>query len=304
MNFQDLLLRLQEFWRDQGCVLEQPFDIEVGAGTFHPATFFGVLGGRPWNVAYVQPSRRPADGRYGDNPIRMQFYYQYQVILKPSPDDVQELYLRSLEELGVNLREHDVRFEKDDWKSPTLGASGLGWQVVLDGLEISQFTYFQQVGGIELDPISCELTYGTERIAMMIQNVETVWDLRWNDELSYGELRLPPEREGSRYNFEAADVPSLLKLFEIHEREAKRLLKEELVFPAYEHVAKCSHLFNMLDARRAISTTERERFIRRVQDLACRCAREYIAIGNQRSAVSDKQTAAGLTENQQLIAES
>jgi glycyl-tRNA synthetase alpha chain len=289
MNFQDLLLKLQEFWRDQGCVLEQPFDIEVGAGTFHPATFFGVLGPKPWNVAYVQPSRRPADGRYGDNPIRMQFYYQYQVILKPSPDDVQELYLRSLEELGVDLRKHDVRFEKDDWKSPTLGAAGLGWQVVLDGLEISQFTYFQQVGGIELDPISCELTYGTERIAMMIQNVETVWDLRWNDELRYGELRLPPEREGSRYNFEAADMPSLLKLFEIHEREAKRLLKEELVFPAYEHVAKCSHLFNMLDARRAISTTERERFIRRVQDLACGCAREYIAISNQRSAVSRRQ---------------
>ncbi len=276
MNFQDLLLTLQEFWRAQGCVLEQPFDIEVGAGTFHPATFFGVLGPKPWKVAYVQPSRRPTDGRYGDNPIRMQFYYQYQVILKPSPDDVQDLYLRSLEELGIDLAKHDVRFEKDDWKSPTLGASGLGWQVVLDGLEISQFTYFQQMGGFELDPVSCELTYGTERIAMVLQGTETVWDLRWNDDHTYGELKLPPEREGCRYNFEAADVPSLLNLFEIHERECRRLVEEGLVFPAYEHCAKCSHLFNLLDARRAISTTERERFIRRVQDLACACARRYV----------------------------
>lgn len=276
MNFQDLLLRLQEFWRAQGCVLEQPFDLEVGAGTFHPATFFGVLGPKPWKVAYVQPSRRPTDGRYGDNPIRMQFYYQYQVILKPSPDDVQELYLHSLEEIGLDLAKHDVRFEKDDWKSPTLGASGLGWQVVLDGLEISQFTYFQQMGGFELDPISCELTYGTERIALVLQGVETVWDLRWNDDFTYGELRLPPEREGCRYDFEAADVPSLLKLFEIHERECRRLVEEGLVFPAYEHCVRCSHLFNLLDARRAISPTERERFIHRVQDLACACARRYV----------------------------
>ena len=276
MNFQDLLLRLQEFWRAQGCVLEQPFDIEVGAGTFHPATFFGVLGPKPWKVAYVQPSRRPADGRYGDNPIRMQFYYQYQVILKPSPDGVQDLYLRSLEELGIDLAKHDVRFEKDDWKGPTLGASGLGWQVVLDGLEISQFTYFQQMGGFELDPISCELTYGTERIAMVLQGVETVWDLRWNDTHTYGELKLPQEREGCRYNFEAADVSMLLTLFEMHERESKRLVEEGLVFPAYEHCAKCSHIFNLLDARRAISTTERERFIRRVQDLARACAKAYV----------------------------
>jgi glycyl-tRNA synthetase alpha chain len=276
MNFQDLLLKLQGFWNAYGCVLEQPVDIEVGAGTFHPATFFGVLGEEPWRVAYVEPSRRPADGRYGDNPIRMQFYYQYQVILKPSPDDVQDLYLRSLEELGLDLKKHDLRFEKDDWKSPTLGASGLGWQVVLDGLEISQFTYFQQMGGIELDPISCELTYGTERIAMVVQDVETVWDLKWNDRYTYGQLKLRAEREGCRYNFECSNVPTLLKLFEIHESEAKRLLREGLLWPAYESVLKCSHLFNLLDARRAVSTTERERFIQRVQELARGCARAYL----------------------------
>lgn len=277
MNFQELLLKLQEFWRAQGCVLEQPFDVEVGAGTFHPATFFGVLGDQPWRVAYIEPSRRPADGRFGDNPIRMQFYYQYQVILKPSPDDVQDLYLKSLQELGIDLKRHDVRFEKDDWKSPTLGAAGLGWQVVLDGLEISQFTYFQQMGGLELSPISCELTYGTERIAMVLQNVERVWDLAWNAERTYGDLKLRSEREFCTYNFEAADVPTLLRLFEIHETEAKRLLTAQLVFPAYEQAAKCSHLFNLLDARRAISTTERERLIQRVQDLARGCARAYIA---------------------------
>jgi glycyl-tRNA synthetase alpha chain len=284
MNFQDLLLQLHEFWRKQGCLLEQPWDIEVGAGTFHPATFFGVLGEKPWRVAYVEPSRRPADGRFGDNPIRMQFYYQYQVILKPSPDDVQELYLNSLAQLGLDLKTHDIRFEKDDWKSPTLGASGLGWQVVLDGLEISQFTYFQQMGGFELSPISCELTYGTERIAMVLQNVETVWDLRWNDQHTYGDLKLRPEREYCTYNFDAADVPTLLHLFEIHEREAKRLLQAKLIFPAYEHTAKCSHLFNLLDARRAISTTERERFIQRVQELARSCARAYVAALNKPSS--------------------
>lgn len=277
MNFQDLLLQLQEFWRAQGCVLEQPLDIEVGAGTFHPATFFGVLGEQPWRAAYVEPSRRPADGRFGDNPIRMQSYYQYQVILKPSPDDVQELYLRSLSHIGVDLKKHDIRFEKDDWKSPTLGASGLGWQVVLDGLEISQFTYFQQMGGFELSPISCELTYGTERIAMVLQNVETVWELKWNDQHTYGELKLRAEQEYCTYNFWEADVDKLHHLFDVHEAEAKRLLSRKLVFPAYDHTVKCSHLFNLLDARRAISTTERERFIQRVQDLARGCARAYVA---------------------------
>lgn len=276
MYFQDLLLELQRFWKERDCVVWQPYDIEVGAGTFNPATFFGVLGRRPWRVVYVEPSRRPTDGRYGDNPIRMQLYYQVQVILKPSPDDVQDQYLESLQALGVDLDKHDVRFEKDDWKSPTQGASGLGWQVVLDGLEISQFTYFQQMGGVELAPISCELTYGMERIAMAVQDVETVWDLQWNEHVAYGELQLEPERQFCRYNFEAADVEMLSKLFEMHEREAKRLLEEKLVYPAYDQVAKCSHLFNLLDARRAISTTERERFIRRVQDLARGCAQVYL----------------------------
>lgn len=275
-NFQDLLLALSEFWDEKGCVLEQPYDIEVGAGTFNPATFFGVLGDHPWWVAYVEPSRRPTDGRYGDNPIRMQFYYQYQVILKPSPDDAQELYLESLRALGVDLESHDLRFEKDDWQSPTQGASGLGWQVLLDGLEISQFTYFQQMGGVELNPISCELTYGMERIAMAIQNTETVWDLRWNEDYTYGELKLQPEREFCTYNFEAADVETLQHQFEIHEREAQRMVEAGLAFPAYDHTAKCSHLFNLLDARRAISATERERLMGRVQDLARGCARVYL----------------------------
>lgn len=276
MNFQQLLLALQRFWDEHGCVLLQPYDIEVGAGTFNPATFFGVLGERPWNVGYVEPSRRPTDGRYGDNPIRMQYYYQYQVILKPSPDEVQDLYLQSLEALGVDLEHHDVRFEKDDWKSPTQGAAGLGWEVVLDGLEISQFTYFQQMGGVELAPITCELTYGMERIALAVQNVDTVWDLRWTDDVTYGDLHLPMERENCRYNFEVADVDLLFELFERHEAESARLIDEGMPHVAYDHMAKCSHLFNLLDARRAISTTERERYIGRVQDLARGCARAYL----------------------------
>ena len=257
-------------------MLEQPYDLEVGAGTFHPATFFGVLGKRPWRVAYVEPSRRPTDGRYGDNPIRMQAYYQYQVILKPAPDDVQDLYLQSLATMGIDPQHHDLRFEKDDWKGPTLGAAGLGWQVVLDGLEISQFTYFQQMGGIELDPISCELTYGTERIAMALQNVERVWDLRWDDQHTYGELKSEGEREFCAYNFEVADIALISKLFELHETEAKRLLEVHLIYPAYEQAIKCSHLFNLLDARRAISVTERERFIQRIQSLTRGCAKGYL----------------------------
>jgi len=276
MNFQQLLLALQRFWDEHGCVLLQPYDIEVGAGTFNPATFFGVLGEIPWNVGYVEPSRRPQDGRYGDNPIRMQYYYQYQVILKPSPDEVQDLYLQSLEALDVDLERHDVRFEKDDWNSPTQGAAGLGWQVLLDGLEISQFTYFQQMGGIQLMPITCELTYGMERIALAVQNVDTVWDLQWTDGITYGDLHLPMERENCRYNFDVADVDLLVELFERHERESLRLIDEGMPLVAYDHMAKCSHLFNLLDARRAISTTERERYIGRVQDLAQGCARVYL----------------------------
>lgn len=276
MNFQDLLLGLQQFWGKKGCVLEQPTDIEVGAGTFHPATFFGVLGDQPWDVGFVQPSRRPTDGRYGDNPLRMQFYYQYQVILKPSPKNVQDLYLESLEAIGVKLNEHDVRFEKDDWKSPTLGAGGLGWQVLLDGIEISQFTYFQQMGGFELSPISCELTYGTERIAQVLQNKESVWDLKWNDQFTYGEIRLQAEKENCTYNFEVSDSAKLFQLFDTHEGESKRMVEENLLYPAYEHLLKCSHLFNLLDARKAISVTERERFIQRVNQLARGCARAYV----------------------------
>jgi glycyl-tRNA synthetase alpha chain len=276
MHFQDLILTLQAYWRDQGCLLEQPYDLEVGAGTFHPATFFGVLGEKPWRVAYVEPSRRPTDGRYADNPIRMQAFYQYQVILKPAPDDVQDLYLQSLVRLGIDLQRHDLRFEKDDWKGPTLGAAGMGWQVVLDGLEISQFTYFQQMGGIELEPVSCELTYGTERIAMTLQGVESVWDLCWDETHTYGKLKGASERQFCRYNFEAADIGLTSKLFELHEGEARRLLEADLIYPTYEQAIKCSHLFNLLDARRAISVTERERYIQRIQTLARGCAKRYL----------------------------
>jgi glycyl-tRNA synthetase alpha chain len=281
-----LILALQNYWRAQGCVLEHPYDLEVGAGTFHPATFFGVLGKRPWRAAYVEPSRRPTDGRYGDNPIRMQAYYQYQVILKPAPDDVQELYLKSLVSIGIDPQRHDLRFEKDDWKGPTLGAAGLGWQVVLDGLEISQFTYFQQMGGIELDPISCELTYGTERIAMTLQGVESVWDLHWDETHTYGELKSEGERQFCSYNFEAADIGLIGKLFELHEMEAKRLLEADLIYVAYEQTIKCSHLFNLLDARRAISVTERERFIQRIQALSRGCAKAYL----RRETEADRPT--------------
>jgi len=276
MNFQDLLFNLQDYWRQYGCILEQPADNEVGAGTFHPATFFGSLSQQPANTAYVQPSRRPTDGRYGDNPLRMQFYYQYQVILKPSPENVQDLYLDSLVHVGVKLNEHDVRFERDDWKSPTLGASGLGWQVVLDGVEISQFTYFQQMGGFDLSPITCELTYGTERIAMVLQDVESVWDLRWNDEISYADLRLEAEKQGCEHNFNKSDATTLFSLFDIFERESKRMIEEKLYVPAYEYLLKCSHYFNLLDARRAISTTERERYIQRVAALARGCAKVFV----------------------------
>jgi len=276
MCFQNLILTLQRFWGDQGCVLEQPLDLEVGAGTFHPATFFGALGPNPWRVAYVQPSRRPTDGRYGKNPMRMGFYYQYQVILKPAPDHCQELYLDSLRSAGLNLGEHDVRFTHDDWKGPTLGAAGLGWQVEMDGLEISQFTYFQQVGGIELDPICVELTYGLERIAMALQRTTDVYALSWNDDHSYGNLRLEGERQFCAYNFEHASVRRMLQAFELYEAEAKDLLSVPLVYPAYECICKCSHLFNVLDARRAISVTEREHYIRRIQVLSKGCAKAYL----------------------------
>jgi len=276
MTFQEIILRLQKYWSDYGCVLLQPYDLEMGAGTFHPATFLRVLGPDIWNVAYVQPSRRPKDGRYGENPNRWQRYYQYQVILKPSPPDVQDIYLASLEALDIDLRQHDVRFVEDDWESPTLGAWGLGWEVWLDGLEITQFTYFQQVGGIDLNPISAELTYGLERIAMYIQGVDDFQDIQWVKGVSYADVHLQEEIEHSRYNFEEASVKTLFELFSLCEKEADRLVKVSLVHPAYEQVLKCSHLFNLLEARGAISVTERTGFIGRVRNLARKVAKAYV----------------------------
>jgi glycyl-tRNA synthetase alpha chain len=277
MTFQDLVLSLQNFWARQGCAIQQPYDVEVGAGTSNPATFLRVLGPEPWNVAYVEPSRRPADGRYGENPNRLQHYYQFQVILKPSPDDVQELYLQSLKSFGVDPMKHDIRFVEDDWESPTLGAWGLGWEVWLDGLEITQFTYFQQAGGIELKPVAAEITYGIERIAMFLQGVDSVYDLRWNDRLTYGDIHHKGEVEWSVHNFEAADVEMQRRLFDAYERESLRLVADGLVLPAYDYCLKCSHTFNILDARGAIGVTERTHFIGRVRTLARRAAEAYLA---------------------------
>ena len=277
MTFQELILKLQEFWAGRGCVLLQPYDVEMGAGTFHPATFLKVLGPEPWNTAYVQPSRRPTDGRYGDNPNRLQHYYQFQVILKPSPLDIQDLYLESLRAIGIDPTEHDIRFVEDDWESPTLGAWGLGWEVWLDGMEVTQFTYFQQVGGIDLRPVSGELTYGLERLAMYIQGVENVYDLVWTPGISYGDVFHQNEVEFSRFNFEGADTELLFKLFTSHETEALILVERSLPLPAYDQVIKCSHAFNLLDARGAISVTERARYIGRVRNLARRVAEGYVA---------------------------
>ena len=276
MNFQDVILSLQNFWARKGCVLVQPYDMEVGAGTFHPTTLLRALGPEPWQVAYVQPSRRPTDGRYGENPNRLQHYYQYQVILKPSPCDVQSLYLQSLRVLGIDPLEHDIRFVEDDWESPTLGASGLGWEVWLDGMEITQFTYFQLAGSIELDPISVEITYGLERIAMYLQRVDNVYDLRWNDRINYGHVHHQQEVEQSTYNFERANVAMLLDMFEKYETEARVQIDTGLVLPAYEYTLKCSHTFNLLDARSAISVTERTGYIGRIRNLARVCAETYL----------------------------
>lgn len=277
MNFQDMIFALQRFWADKGCIMLQPYDIEVGAGTMHPATFLRVLGPEPWNTAYVQPSRRPTDGRYGENPNRLQHYYQYQVIMKPSPDNIQEMYLDSLPAIGIDPAKHDVRFVEDDWESPTLGAWGLGWEVWLDGMEITQFTYFQQCGGIDLKPVSVEITYGLERLAMYLQGVDNVYDLEWVDGVTYGDVFHQNEVEQSRYNFEVADTELLFSLFEQFGAEAARLLTEELVLPAYDLVLKCSHVFNLLDARGAISVTERTKYIARVRQLARECAAAYVA---------------------------
>jgi len=286
-TFQDLIFTLQKFWADRGCILQQPYDVEVGAGTMHPETFLRVLGAEPYRVAYVQPSRRPADGRYGENPNRLYKHTQLQVILKPSPADIQDLYLQSLRAIGINLRQHDVRFEEDNWESPTLGAWGIGWQVLLDGLEITQFTYFQQCGGLDLDPVSAELTYGLERIAAFLQGVDSVYAMRWSPDRIYGQVRLAEEQQFSAYSFELADGDDTRKLFEIHEREAARLLdgfgrakganrERYPILAAYDLCLRCSHTFNLLDARGLISTTERAALIGRVRKLACRVASSYL----------------------------
>ena len=277
LTLQRLIANLAAFWEEEGCLIEQPYDMPVGAGTMHPATFLKVLGPDPWRCGYVQPSRRPADGRYGENPFRLLKHQQYQVVLKPSPEDVQQTYLRSLETLGIKLPEHDIRFEEDNWESPTLGAWGVGWQVVMDGMEITQFTYFQQAGGIDLAPITAEITYGLERIAMFLSKVNSIYDVMWNETLSYGEVRRSEEVELSRYCFDVADVEFQTLVFERNERESKRALEAGLVLPAYEAALVCSHAFNVLDSRGAVSATDRVGLIRRVRDLACSCARAYLA---------------------------
>jgi len=277
VTFQELILKLQDYWARQGCVLLQPYDIEVGAGTFHTATFLRALGPEPWRAAYVQPSRRPKDGRYGENPNRLQHYYQYQVVLKPSPADIQERYLGSLRALGFDTRVHDIRFVEDDWESPTLGAWGLGWEVWLDGMEVTQFTYFQEVGGLPCKPVLGEITYGLERLAMYLQGVENVFDLEWTKGVKYGDVFRQNEVEQSKYNFEHANAPWLFEQFNDFESEAKRLMEAELPLPAYEMVMKCSHTFNLLDARGAISTTERAGYIARVRNLAKSVAASYYA---------------------------
>jgi glycyl-tRNA synthetase alpha chain len=292
-NFQQIILSLQQYWDRQGCALQQPYDLEMGAGTMAPETFLRVLGPEPYRVAYVMPSRRPADGRYGDNPNRVQKHYQYQVILKPAPVDSQALYLRSLEALGINLQEHDLRFEEDNWESPTLGAWGIGWQVLLDGLEITQFTYFQQAGGMDLDPVSCEITYGLERIGTFIAGVDSIYDLTWTEGLSYRDVRHREEVEFSKYNFEAANVPMLFSLFTHFEEECKRLLALDLVLPAYDYCLKCSHTFNLLDSRGAISVTERVGLIARVRQLACEVARRYVAGRRQQELALPKSGSSG-----------
>ena len=277
ITLQNVLSGLQSFWEEEGCLIQQPFDLPMGAGTMHPDTFLRVLGPEPWRCAYVQPSRRPADGRYGENPFRLGKYFQYQVVLKPSPEDVQDVYLRSLRRLGIDLADHDVRFEEDNWESPTLGAWGVGWQVLMDGMEISQFTYFQQAGGIDLAPVAAEITYGVERIAMFLCKASSIFDVLWNDRLTYGDIRRQEEVELSRYAFEIADTEWAQTMFDRSEREAKLALAAGLVIPAYEAALLCSHQFNLLDARGAISATERVTAIRRVRDLACAVARAYLA---------------------------
>ncbi|MCX5783316.1 MAG: glycine--tRNA ligase subunit alpha [Elusimicrobia bacterium] len=276
MNFQDIISTLQNYWRKEGCVLIQPYDIEKGAGTFNPATFFGSLTSKPVKAAYVEPSRRPADGRYGENPNRLGKYYQYQVILKPAPADIQKKYLNSLRAIGLDPKRHDVRWIEDDWESPTLGASGVGWEVWLDGMEITQFTYFQQMAGFSLNPITAEITYGLERLAMYCQKKRNVYDIMWNNKVTYGEIHLEQEKQFSRYNFEESNAEHIRRYFNEHEKQSHELAQKGLYLPAYESAMKCSHFFNMLDARGAISVTERTQLITRVRGMAKKCAAEYV----------------------------
>jgi len=278
MYLQDVIMKLNDFWASKGCLLEQPYDMEVGAGTFHPATFFGSLRKGLWKVAYVQPSRRPTDGRYGENPNRLQRYFQYQVIIKPSPENSQELYLESLEYLGINLKEHDIRFVEDNWESPTLGAWGVGWEVWLDGMEITQFTYFQQIGGISLKDIPLEITYGLERIAMYLQGVDNVYEVQWNENVKYGDVFLENEREFSVFNFEEANVGLLFRHFDEYEKEFYRLVEKNLYLPAYDYILKCSHTFNLLDARGAISVSQRQTYVKRIQAMARKVARVFLEV--------------------------
>lgn len=276
MYFQDIIQELNSYWASAGCVVLQPYDMEVGAGTFHPATLLRALGPEPWKAAYVQPSRRPTDGRYGENPNRLQHYYQYQVVIKPSPKEIQDMYLESLKRFGLNLLEHDIRFVEDDWESPTLGAWGLGWEVWLDGMEITQFTYFQQAGSIDLKPITVEITYGLERIAMYLQKVDSVYDIEWNSDVTYGQIFHQAEKEFSAFNFEEANVRDLVTAFDNYERDALQLVEKGLILPGYDYCLKCSHTFNLLDARKAISVAERTRYIGRIRNIARKVAQNYL----------------------------
>ncbi|TET70630.1 MAG: glycine--tRNA ligase subunit alpha [Candidatus Aminicenantes bacterium] len=277
MSIQSLIMNLQKFWADRGCYLAQSYDLEVGAGTMTPDTFFRVLDKRPWKVAYVQPSRRPADGRYGENPHRVQKHFQYQVIMKPSPSDIQQIYIKSLGALGINLQDHDIRFDEDDWEAPSIGAWGVGWQVLLDGLEITQFTYFQQAGGIELFPVPVEITYGLERLEMFLEGKDNIYDLNWSEDVSYQDLRFIEEREFSEYNFSLANVRRLKDSFLLNEKEARQLIDKDLLLPAYDMCLKCSHFFNLLDSRGAISVTERVKMIAQIRGLVSQIAEKYIA---------------------------
>ena len=280
MTFEEIILKLLNFWTKRGCLLWQPYDIEVGAGTMNPATFLKVLGKEPWNVVYVEPSRRPKDGRYGKNPNRLQHYYQLQVILKPPPEEPQEIFLESLKAIGIDYQKHDVRFVEDDWESPTLGAWGLGWEVWLDGMEITQFTYFQQAGGIDLDPVSVEITYGLERLTMFVQGVDSVFDIVWREGITYGQIFKRSEYEWSKYNFEESEPELLFKLYELYENECRRLIGKNLLLPAYDYLLKCSHTFNLLDARGVISPLERNRYIRRMNNLSREIAKLWTGMNS------------------------